>query len=203
MGLSGTHARAPTNQAAGRDVRHLPFVLCSRQFGRASAPTIPRRVHTMRGPKARTSTRFSAISSCVWQAIRILRPGFALSSASIRRRMTSRRDGNRHASISVVPQIVLCEARWEGERLKETVPARGRRARRRGTVVERVFRHPNAERFLRKVREFDECEEIVDSVDDKPIGREDLFRLNRPAMEFSCHPSDDPCYFLRNLLPGH
>jgi hypothetical protein len=29
---------------------------CSRQFGRASAPTIPHRVHTMRGPNIGTTT---------------------------------------------------------------------------------------------------------------------------------------------------
>jgi hypothetical protein len=34
----------------------LSRVGCSVQFGRASAPTIPQRVHTMRGPKAGTAT---------------------------------------------------------------------------------------------------------------------------------------------------
>ncbi len=75
--------------------------------------------------------------------------------------------------------------------------------RHRGIVVERVIRHHNAKRFLRKVREFDECEVIVNAVHDKRIGREDLSRLNRPAMVFGCHPGDDPCHFLRDLLLGH
>ena len=75
--------------------------------------------------------------------------------------------------------------------------------RHRCIVIEQVIRHHNAKRFLRKVREFDECEVIVNAVHDKRIGREDLSRLNRPAMVFGCHPGDDPCHFLRDLLLGH
>ena len=75
--------------------------------------------------------------------------------------------------------------------------------RHRSVVIDRFIRHRNAERFLRKVREFDECEVIVDAVHDKRIRREDLSRLNRPAMVFCCHPGDDPCHFFRDLLPGH
>ena len=59
--------------------------------------------------------------------------------------------------------------------------------------IEQLIRHRNAERFLRKVREFNECEVIVDAVHDKRVRREDLSRLNRPAMVFGCHPGDDPC----------
>ncbi len=49
----------------------------------------------------------------------------------------------------------------------------------RSIVVEQVIRHCNAERFLRKVREFDECEVIVDAVHDKRIGREDRRRIEK------------------------
>ena len=37
-------------------VRQFPLAFISRQFGRASAPTIPHRVQTIRGRKARTKT---------------------------------------------------------------------------------------------------------------------------------------------------
>ena len=70
-------------------------------------------------------------------------------------------------------------------------------------IVEQFIRHHNAERFLRKVGEFNECEVIVDAVHDKRIRREDLSRLNRPAMVFRCHPGDDPCNFLRDLLRSY
>ena len=75
--------------------------------------------------------------------------------------------------------------------------------RHRSIVIEQFIRHRNAQRFFRKIREFDECEGIVDAVHDKRIRRKDLSRLNRPAMVFGCHPGDDPCHFLRDLLPGH
>jgi hypothetical protein len=35
---------------------NFPLAVISRQFGRASAPTTPQRLHTIRGPKVRTST---------------------------------------------------------------------------------------------------------------------------------------------------
>jgi len=41
---------------AGFPVRQLPWACMSRQFGRASAPTIPQAVQIIRGPKERTST---------------------------------------------------------------------------------------------------------------------------------------------------
>ena len=69
--------------------------------------------------------------------------------------------------------------------------------------IEQFIRHRNAERFLRKVREFEECEVIIDAVHDKRIRRKNLSRLNRPAMVFGCHPGDDPRHFLCNLIPGH
>ena len=75
--------------------------------------------------------------------------------------------------------------------------------RHRCIVIEQFIRHRNTERFLRKVREFDKCEVIIDAVHDKRIRREDLPRLNRPAMVLGCHPGDDPCYFLRDFLSGH
>jgi hypothetical protein len=54
---------APFRAKSGLSERHRHCVsvrlgrrCCSRQFGRASAPTIPQRVHTMRGPNAGTGT---------------------------------------------------------------------------------------------------------------------------------------------------
>jgi hypothetical protein len=45
------------------DRPHVPCAACSRQLGRASAPTAPHRVHTIRGPNAGTGMPFGRCST--------------------------------------------------------------------------------------------------------------------------------------------
>jgi hypothetical protein len=69
---TGEHVECPAllaaEPAAWRGHRHCTPVSvsrggCSRQFGRASAPMIPQRVHTMRGPNDGTGTSLGQASA--------------------------------------------------------------------------------------------------------------------------------------------